>query len=624
LFIYFLFIASVLVHYPVLLNEIINWKDDELFFHLSSNAAGAGRAAGQADLSSAVDAWYSLQYGIAGNGYFLYHAVSVLLHTVNALLLFALLLRFGASAFLSMGTALFFAVHPVHVESLTIVSNQTTLLSFLFIQCGVLFTARALERGGWIDHTMSVVAALGFYVLGFPALTFLFASVLVHQSFRREWRFIEQWPVMVLWSAALVVAVWDQQVFNYGWKLFSESVAMIRYGVVEQFLRIADPWSAPLRTGSVSDVARAQVFLGMVFPFFVISVVTAAVLFRKKNPVLFIGAMLIIAGSLPLMTAVSRGAWTFADDGMYSASAGWGLVILWLIERLYRRIQDSTILRRMVLGAVVVLGLFLSFITVARAPFFMNGDVYWSRVLEENPNDHTAMIKKGMYHFFRFEYEPALRSLDAAVAAAPNEYESHYTRGLINLNAMFLPEARKDYTLALQLNPSSADAYFGIGSIHSLYDRHDSAAMAFSEAIRISPNFLEAYASRATMYGNLGRFVESYADFQRALTINPRFGVVYGNRALVSLQAGNAQAAQRDFTMQIGLEPKNVTARIHSALTAVLLADTLTAVLQLSKSHNIDSLRTKLYLSTALQTFLKTKSEVELGSYIQKKAIGNN
>ena len=61
-----------------------------------------------------------------------HHAVSVLLHAVNAVLLFLLLEKATAFRWRSLCTAALFALHPLNVETVAWISERKSLLSMLF------------------------------------------------------------------------------------------------------------------------------------------------------------------------------------------------------------------------------------------------------------------------------------------------------------------------------------------------------------------------------------------------------------------------------------------------------------------------------------------------------------
>ena len=92
---------------------------------------------------------YSLNYAAGGFAPSGFHLANVLLHAaVSALVLF-LGLGVGLPLGAATGSALLFAVLPVHVEAVANVAGRKDLLVALFSIGAVLAHARALRRGGW-------------------------------------------------------------------------------------------------------------------------------------------------------------------------------------------------------------------------------------------------------------------------------------------------------------------------------------------------------------------------------------------------------------------------------------------------------------------------------------------
>ncbi len=75
-----------------------------------------------------------------------HHLASVLIHIVNSVLLFYLLIRFGCSRTASLCGALLFVVHPVQVEAIAYISGASDPLGFMFILSGFLIFMTALYR----------------------------------------------------------------------------------------------------------------------------------------------------------------------------------------------------------------------------------------------------------------------------------------------------------------------------------------------------------------------------------------------------------------------------------------------------------------------------------------------
>lgn len=77
---------------------------------------------------------YALEYFICGLDPYLYHVDNIFLHLFNTLLIFFIIKILSKSFFVSYLTALFFAIHPVCVESVAwVTSRKDNLYTFFFL-----------------------------------------------------------------------------------------------------------------------------------------------------------------------------------------------------------------------------------------------------------------------------------------------------------------------------------------------------------------------------------------------------------------------------------------------------------------------------------------------------------
>ena len=121
---------------------------------------------------------FALDYLVWGMNPFGYHLTNLILHAVNAVLFYFLTLRLLALA-LSMTSvsadldlrvaagfaALFFAVHPLRVESVAWATERRDVLSGLFFLATILCYLQAAAAANQIWYRRRLVAALAFYIL---------------------------------------------------------------------------------------------------------------------------------------------------------------------------------------------------------------------------------------------------------------------------------------------------------------------------------------------------------------------------------------------------------------------------------------------------------------------------
>jgi tetratricopeptide (TPR) repeat protein len=89
---------------------------------------------------------YALNYALGGEDPFGYHLFNVLLHALNAALVFRLFLLLGQTDWPARLGALFFAIHPAQTAAVAYVSGRKDLLAALFVLTGCCLYVKARSQ----------------------------------------------------------------------------------------------------------------------------------------------------------------------------------------------------------------------------------------------------------------------------------------------------------------------------------------------------------------------------------------------------------------------------------------------------------------------------------------------
>ncbi|MBL0209025.1 MAG: hypothetical protein IPP84_14085 [Propionivibrio sp.] len=203
---------------------------------------------------------FAAQHGSWPNDPRAFKQVNLLIHLVNAALLFLLALQLGTFRRLTLTqsaiTALFvsaiWVVHPMHVSTVLYVIKRMTMLACLFILIGLigyLLGRRCVLRKPWQGYLMmtnSLVIAGGLALLCkeiailLPLYVLIFDTTLLrdtpHPPFYRQWQCIVIWlPIAIIFSYfALEYSSWilpgyDFRNFTPVERLFTESRVVVNY-----------------------------------------------------------------------------------------------------------------------------------------------------------------------------------------------------------------------------------------------------------------------------------------------------------------------------------------------------------------------------------------------------------
>ena len=228
-------LVTMLVYLPAVFNDFIV-LDDETYVSKNDTVLRGLTASGLkwAFTTSIASNWHPLTWishmadvNVFGPGPIGPHAVNVLLHAVNAVLLFMLLKELTGAQWRSAFVAGLFALHPLHVESVAWVAERKDVLSTLFWFLAMLFYGRyaAAARAGDGKKGLWYRLAAGSYLLGLMSKPMLvtgpFVLLLldywplrriqgtgVRGGLRLVW---EKAPFLALSAASCVVTFWAQR-----------------------------------------------------------------------------------------------------------------------------------------------------------------------------------------------------------------------------------------------------------------------------------------------------------------------------------------------------------------------------------------------------------------------------
>src|SRR5215471_153250 len=167
--------VSLLSYLPLLRNGFVDLDDPAYLTHNDHVLTGISWRNIQWALSSTEAAnwhpltWFSHMldcqiFGLHAAGH---HAVSAVLHAVNAVLLFILLERATRLSGRSFFVAALFSVHPLNVETVAWASERKSLLCMFFSLLCVAAYARFVHRRGWTNYLV-VVACFSLALLAKP------------------------------------------------------------------------------------------------------------------------------------------------------------------------------------------------------------------------------------------------------------------------------------------------------------------------------------------------------------------------------------------------------------------------------------------------------------------------
>ncbi|HZV04323.1 MAG TPA: tetratricopeptide repeat protein [Gemmataceae bacterium] len=525
--------------------------------------------------------WMSLQldWQLYGNKPLGYHVTNVLIHTANTVLLFLVLRSLTGTLWRSATVAAFFAVHPLHIESVAWVAERKDVLSTLFWMLTLWAYAAYAVRPGWGRYLLTLTLfALG--LMAKPMLVSLPCVLLLldywplgrldtGQGGIRPllisgwWLLMEKLPFFALVGGASVLTLQAQQdimqpleFLPMSYRLANVPVAYLAY-IGKMFwpmhLTVFYPHPGPSLSLGVA-LAAAGLLL----------VLTALTLWQaRQRPYLAVGWLWYLGTLVPVIGVVQVGRQAYADRYTYIPLIGLFLLLAWgTYDLLGRR-------RRLVRTPAVVAGGLLAgclLLTWRQLPTWRDDEVLWHHAMTVIPSGiaHQGMAKawekQGNIDKARIEYLEAVRSDPTPVA--------HNNVGVFLARHGWSDEALEHFAQALALYPDYAQAYFNRGHILLEQGKLDEAQQHLTEAVRLDPDFTTGHYYLGLVLERQGKFREAEAELTQALRGNPGSANARYHLGVVLEGQGRSREAKSYFLSALKVDPKHVEA--HTSLGALL------------------------------------------------------
>lgn len=501
-----------------------------------------------------------------------HHVTSLLLHILNTLLVYVVLLAGTGRRGVAWCVAALFGLHPIHVESVAWVAERKDVLSTSF------WMACMLAHTLWVQRRDPRwrMASWGLLALGLatkPMLVTLPFALLL-------W---DRWPLArAVPGGHLVREKWPMFLLAAG----SSAITMRVQGAGGAMdLAEAIPLAERLANAAVSPVR----YLGkLVWP--------TDLVFFYPHPSLTEGmpgwSAIQVVGSLALLAVVSALLVREARRGRPGPLVGW----LWFLGTLVP-----------VLGIVQVGGQAMAnrYAYIPTLGVFVAGVLLAARLLRDAPTLARALaagLALACLWGTRMEvphWRDSFAAYERAIAVDDRNWLAHN-----NLGAMVdedLTRARHHYGAALRARPTYVQAMFNLGSALLFARETEEAIPHFQRALDLLPQHLGANNNLGMAYARLGRFEDAARYLQRAVQLDPSRASSYTNLSNVLRRIGREPEALAALETALEIEPANPLT--HDELARLLLGtDPARANHHSDQAVHLSGGRNARFLETRIRT----------------------
>jgi len=475
-----------------------------------------------------------------------YHITNLLFHLLCTFLVYAFIKKLVNRIDVATISAFFFAIHPMHIESVAWISERKDVMYAAFFLWALIVYLDYLykeENKEEFWKSKAYWAVLGIYLLSILSkpMAVTFPMVLLALDYYKDRKIdiknlIEKAPFFLLSIVFGVVALKTQGgsamdiVPDFS---FIDRFAIVCYGVVFYIIKLFVP------TGMASihyypDNSMALPWEFYSAPFIIVAIaliIWKAESFRKE----LIFGLAFFLFSISIVLQIIPVGHAFASE-RYSYVPYIGLVFI--IGQLYARLwshgKGKWLLRTILVLTLSGYGISFSMITYLELPTWKNSMELYSNTIQEYPEVAHAYWMRGNV---KKDFGNSANKTNAEAA------KNLWTQSIA------------DYDKAIQLDPKYAKAYFNRGGSYGNIGKGKEALADYNKSIEIDPNYEPAYNNRGNSYLNLKQNDKAIADYKKAIDINPKYAIAWQGLGKVYHNQNQLDSAIVNYSRALSISP---------------------------------------------------------------------
>jgi protein O-mannosyl-transferase len=473
-----LIVLSIGLYYPVKTHPFVNY-DDNVYVTENTHVQNGltWDTVSWAFVSYDAGNWHpvtwlshALDYQIYDQDPAGHHQTSMMLHALNAVLLFWVLWRATGYAGRSFMVAALFAVHPINVEPVVWISERKTLLSMMFFLL-------ALEAYRWYVSkpracryiVVAVLFALGLMakpqIITFPFVLLLWDywplrrmavakqltdSNFPQQSFRAL--VMEKLPLFAIALVSAIMTMKAQRSSGAVLSLAATPLSIRLSNAIVSYLKYIGKALWPVNLAPMYPHPGASLRAWQVYgALLILLTITLLIAERTSRRYLTVGWLWFLGTMVPMIGIVQVGRQAMADRYAYLPLLGIFIMICWgAADWAEQKHLPSALLP--IASAVVIVA--LAFVARRQIGYWSDNITLWTHTIEVTAPNYIAQDDLGGALLDRKRMDEAIGHFREAAEIHPVDPISNFNIGFYDQQHGDLDEAVTQYKKAIILTTS--------------------------------------------------------------------------------------------------------------------------------------------------------------------------
>jgi tetratricopeptide (TPR) repeat protein len=554
---------------------------------------------------------FALNYKLNGLDVTGYHVFNFIVHIVNALLVYWLVLLTFCTPFfelhgkrkgdfdirkyqnsIAFASALLFVSHPIQTQAITYITQRFASLATLFyVLSFVLYVKSRVTQAAskrYVSYAISLIAAILAMLtkeisFTLPAVIALYEFMFFEGKAKRRLlrlvpfgltMFIIPYSLMAANSSGMNIGGLGASMRNLA---ISHEVSRWEYLITEfrvivtYFRLLIFPvnqnlyYDYPIYRSLFIPSVLSSLLLLLTIAFSAVSFFCRSLNEESRDRhsfrllafgiFWFFMTLSMESSIIPIKDVIFEHRLYLPSVGLFFA---FSTAVLLIINRLNRSAFSVEQVGMSILLPVVLI---LSGTSYARNSVWKSEISLWEDVVKKSPAmgyNHTELALAYERHG---RTEDAIRTYKKAIEVDPDHALSHNNLGLHYAKLGRMEEAIDEYRQAVRISPGYYKAFINLGVVYYSLGRDEDAIREYQMALEIYPEFPVAHFNLGLAYERLGRVEEAIREYQIATSQDLDFLEAYYQLGLNYQKQGRFEEAAKAFQTVLKLNPNHVGAR---------------------------------------------------------------
>jgi protein O-mannosyl-transferase len=551
---------------------------------------------------------YYLEYSLVKDTAWVYHLDNTIIHIINSILVFKVIEKLSKNFLIGAVTAILFAIHPLHVESVVWAAERKDVLYTLFLLLSFL---QYLKYTDSVDNqnitdwkSKNLWYALGLFILSclskgmaviLPVVFLLTDYFLLNRKSIIKIG-IEKAPFFLVSLITGIISIKAQsdaganatKVISDAYTL-TERFFMINYGVLYYWIKMILPtnliafYPYPQKpTGTIPSIYYSA-FAG------VLALAIALFWLGRKNKLVWWGGLYFLIVIFPVSQVLPVGSALMADRYFYVSSIGPLVILAVFANYLYQKAATNKLMPGV--GAVLLLA--LTFLSFSQSTKWKDTLTLFTPIYEKHPTDPMVTSNMGWYWFGKKDNEKAKFYFEETHKTTFKTADVHTALGQIYFDEKKYALTVENFEAALKIKPKEMQnlhwmlgaAYYYTGQYDAaieesqfaldksdnknqfaqnimglcLAKKGDEAAARkrYETAMKLDPKFADPYINVSTIQNHAGDHQAEIISLEKAIKIDPKASVAYKNLGVAYKAMGDWKNAIKSWERGIKADPKD-------------------------------------------------------------------